>query len=105
MLALIGWIGRFLLILFVVRMVLRLFMPSPARGGPAPGGPRPRGPFGGGPFAGRQPQPERMGGQLVRCVQCGTYVPASTAINAPQSGSIVHFCSDKCRQEHAAAHP
>ncbi len=104
MLALIGWIGRFLLILFVVRMVLRLFMPSPARG-PAPGGPRPRGPFGGGPFAGRQPPPERVGGQLVRCVQCGTYVPVSTVINAPQSGSIVHFCTDTCRQQYAAAHP
>lgn len=100
MFALIGWIARFLLILFVVRLVLRMFSPSPARGGPAPGGPRPRGPFGA-----RQPQPERVGGQLVRCAQCGTYVPASGAINAPQSGSIGHFCSDKCRQEYAAAHP
>ncbi len=89
MLALIGWVGRFLLILFVVRMVLRLFMPSPARG----------------PFAGRRPQPERVGGQLVRCAQCGTYVPVSTVINAPQSGSIVHFCTDTCRQQYAAAHP
>lgn len=104
MLALIGWIGRFLLILFVVRLVLRLFMPSPVRTGPSGGGPRPRGPFGGGPFAGRQPPPERVGGQLVRCAQCGTYVPESGAINAPQSGEIQHFCSDKCRQEYAAAH-
>lgn len=100
MFALIGWIGRFLLILFVVRLVLRLFMPSPVRTGPGAGGARPRGPFGG-----RQPQPERVGGQLVRCAQCGTYVPESSAINAPQGGAIVHFCSDKCRQEYAAAHP
>jgi hypothetical protein len=98
--ALIGWIGRFLLIMFVVRMVLRLFTPSAPRSGPMPGGPRPRGPFGA-----RTPQPERVGGQLVRCAQCGTYVPAASAINAPQSGAIVHFCSDKCRQEYAAAHP
>jgi len=98
--ALIGWIGRFLLILFVVRLVLRMFSPSPARGGSAPGGARPRGPFGA-----RQPQPERVGGQLVRCAQCGTYVPAANAINAPVSGAIAHFCSDKCRQEYAVAHP
>lgn len=98
MFGLIGWIGRFLLIMFVVRMVLRLFTPAPARGGPAPG-PRPAGPFGA-----RQPQPERVGGQLVRCAQCGTYVPAATAINAPHAGAIIHFCSDKCRQEFAAAH-
>lgn len=100
MFALIGWIGRFLLIMFVVRTVMRLFTPTTPRRGPAPGGPRPRGPFGG-----PQPQPERVGGQLVRCGQCGTYVPASSAINAPQSGVIVPFCSDKCRQEYAAAHP
>jgi len=104
-LALIGWVARFLLILFVVRLVLRLFAPSSARGGPAAGGPRPRGPFGGGPFAGRQPKGEVAGGQLVRCAQCGTYVPESSAINAPQSGAIVHVCSDTCRQAYAAAHP
>jgi len=102
--ALIGWIGRFLLIMFVIRLVMRLFAPSPAPGGAGAGGPRPRGPVGTPPFGGRQPQPERIGGQLVRCVQCGTYVPASKAINAPHDGAIVHFCSDKCRQEFAAAH-
>ncbi len=101
MFALIGWIGRFLLIMFVVRLVLRLFTPSPARtGAPRTGGPRPTG----GPFGARQPQPERVGGQLVRCAQCGTYVPASTAINSPHAGAIQHFCSDKCRQEFSAAH-
>lgn len=100
MFALIGWIGRFLLIMFVVRAVMSLFAPSTPRRGSAPGGARPRGPFGP-----RQPQPERVGGQLVRCAQCGTYVPESSAIHAPQSGAIVHFCSDKCRQDYAAAHP
>jgi len=100
--ALIGWIGRFLLIMFVVRLVLRLFTPSPARTRPASaGGPRPSG----GPFGARQPQPERVGGQLVRCEQCGTYVPASGATNALRNGAIQHFCSITCRDEFAAAHP
>lgn len=108
MFALIGWIGRFLLILFVVRLVLRMFTPSgpsASRGGPAPGGPRPRGPFGGGPFAGRPPQTERVGGQLVRCSQCGTYVPETTAITASRGGDLLKFCSDACRQAYDTAHP
>lgn len=101
MFALIAWIGRFLLIMFVVRLVLRLFTPSPARTGPATNaGPRPRGPFGA-----RTPQPERVGGQLVRCEQCGTYVPASGAINGLRNGVMQHFCSIKCRDEFVAAHP
>ena len=105
MFALIGWIGRFLLIMFVVRTVLRLFAPSAPRSGPATSGPRPQGPFAGGPFAGRQPQAERVGGQLVRCLQCGTYVPAANAINSLRNSEIQHFCSDTCRQAYAAAHP
>lgn len=100
MFALIGWIGRFLLILFVVRLVLRLFTPSAARRGPAPGGASP-----GGPFGGRPPQPERIGGQLVRCAQCGTYVPETAVIPVSQGGDIQHLCSDTCRQEYAAVHP
>jgi hypothetical protein len=98
--ALIGRIGEILLIMYIVRMIVSMLTPRARPSGPAPGGPRPRGPFGA-----RQPQPERIGGQLVRCAQCGTYVPASNAINAPQSGAIAHFCSDKCRQEYAVAHP
>lgn len=104
MFALIGWIGRFLLIMFVVRMVLRLFAPSAPRTGSAQGGAPPRGPFGGGPFARRPPQPERVGGQLVRCAQCGTYVPETSAISVSHGGDILKFCSDACRQSYAAAH-
>lgn len=100
MFALIGLIGRFLLILFVVRWVFSLFTSSPVRTRPnAAGGPRPRG--------GRQAQPERVGGQLVRCAQCGTYVPAASAINLPnrvEGGDVQHLCSDKCREAFAAAH-
>lgn len=107
MFALIGWIGRFLLIMFVVRAVMALFAPSAPRVGQSPGtGSRPRGPFpGAGPAPTRQPQPERVGGQLVRCEQCGTYVPESGAINALRSGAIQHFCSITCRDAFAAAHP
>ncbi len=96
---LIAWIFRFLMIMFVVRIVLRMFTPSAPRG-PVQGGPPPRGPFGATP-----PPPERVGGQLLRCAQCGTYVPELNAINVPHSGQMLHFCSDKCRQEYAAAHP
>ena len=94
---LLGWIARFLLVMFVVRLVLRMFTPSsPRRASPGAG---PRGPFGA-----NQPQPERVGGQLIRCLQCGTYVPELNAINVPRGGQMQHFCSDKCRQEYAAAH-
>ncbi len=103
MLMLIGWIGRFLLVLFVVRLILRMFTPSPTSGGSAPGGQRPRGPFGG-PFGARKPQTERAGGQLVRDPQCGTYVPEASAIAVKRGGEMLHFCSDKCREEYAAAH-
>lgn len=114
MIALIGWIGRFLLIMFVVRAVMSLLAPStPRRSAPSGGGQRPRGPFpGNGPFPGaggpvppRQPPPERVGGQLVKCEQCGTYVPQASAIQALRNSTIQHFCSVKCRDEFAAAHP
>ncbi|OYV97325.1 MAG: hypothetical protein B7X11_06520, partial [Acidobacteria bacterium 37-65-4] len=55
------------------------------------------------PFA-RQPQPERVGGQLVRDPQCGTYVPESSAITVTREGETLHFCSDTCRDAYAAAH-
>lgn len=99
MFALIGWIGRFLLILFVVRLVLRFFMPTPIGTGPGAGGAKPRGPFGA-----RQPQQEHVGGQLVRDPQCGTYVPESSAIKVTRGGETLHFCSDTCRDAYAAAH-
>lgn len=97
MLALIGWIGRILLVLFVVRLIFRMFSPSPARtgGGQAPGGPR-------GPF-GRKPVGERVGGQLVRCAKCGTYVPETSVITVSLGGDVVKFCSDQCRQAHTTA--
>jgi hypothetical protein len=96
--ALIAWIARFLLIVFVLRLVLRMFIPSGPRR-PMAGGPRPRGPFGP-----RQPTPERVGGQLIRCAQCDTYVPELSAINVPHGGEMRHFCSDTCRAAYAAAH-
>jgi hypothetical protein len=96
--ALIGWIGRVLLILFVARLIFRMIWPSPARtsGGQAPGGPQ-RGPFG------RKPVGERVGGQLVRCATCGTYVPETTAITVSMGGDVLKFCSDQCRQGYTTA--
>ena len=101
MFALIGWIGRFLLILFVVRLVLRMLFPTPAQkrgGGQSPGGAAPRGPAGA-----RQPKGEIAGGQLVRCAKCGTYVPENTAITVASGSGEQKFCSEACRQAYTAA--
>ena len=102
MFALIGWIGRFLLILLVVRLVLRLFFPTPAQkrraGGEAAGGEAPRGPFGA-----RKPKGEIAGGQLIRCAKCGTYVPETSAITMASGGAEQKFCSDACRLAYTAA--
>jgi hypothetical protein len=101
---LIGWLGRILLVTFAARALLNVVMP-PKRvpGGPGQAGPRPQGPGGSGSGP-RPPQPERVGGQLVRDPQCGTYVPESRAIKVTVGATIRHFCSDKCRQEYTAAH-
>jgi hypothetical protein len=92
--ALIGWIGRFLLILFVVRWLVSLFTPRTTRPTGARPGPRP---------APRPASGERVGGQLVRCAQCGTYVPETTAITAAVGADVRTFCSGACRQQFAAA--
>lgn len=99
MFAVIGWIARFLLILFVVRLVTSLFSPRRRPQAPPQGGPGPRGPFGGssGPM-------ERVGGQLVRCAKCGTYVPETKAITVSLGGDVVQFCSDECRRQYADGH-
>ena len=101
MFGLIAWVGRALLLLFVVRVILSLFTPRMSRpSGRAPsGGPPPRGPAGGG----RQPKAEVAGGQLVRDPQCGTYVAQSSAVTVTRGGESLFFCSDKCRDEYASA--
>jgi hypothetical protein len=76
------WILRVLVLLLVLRFVLRLI-------------------FGSGP-ATRRPvrpasTPERLGGELVRDPQCGTYVPKARAIAVGSGPDTKYFCSTTCR--------
>lgn len=94
MFALIGWIGRILLILFIVRMVVSFFSGGKRTGAPGTGGTRRTGSTRG---------TEKAVAKLVRDPQCGTYVSETTAIAARHGGEVLHFCSDKCRDEYLAA--
>jgi uncharacterized protein len=90
--AIILWIIRALVILFALRLLLRLFF----------GARRPTTP---GRRPGSAPAPgERAGGELVRDPQCGTYVARSRAIAAGSGSATVFFCSTACRDAYAAAH-
>src|SRR6187399_736863 len=98
MFGLIGWIGRILLILLIIRMVVSFFSggtrkpaanapgPNPSRGGRGDRGPA-----------------EKAVAKLVRDPQCGTYVAETSAIAARHGGEVLHFCSEKCRDEFLAA--
>jgi len=82
------WVGRILLLLFLVRMVLQLLFSARRRQVSRP----PRGPM------------ERAGGALVQDPQCGTYLPKERAIPVGAGASAVYFCSTTCRDAYAAAH-
>lgn len=84
--ALIAWIVRTLVILFLIRIVLR-FLTGLGQGAAAPGQAR----------TPNQPS-TREGGHLVRDPQCGTYVPMARAIRAGSGDGAIYFCSDTCRQ-------
>jgi uncharacterized protein len=82
------WLLRGIVILFVVRMVLRMFTPpKPMPRRPAPSKPQ-----------------EVSGGTLVRDPQCGTYIPETKAIVVGRGESVTFFCSTTCRDAWAAAH-
>ena len=83
------WIARAIIFLVILRMVLRMLFPPRAGGGTARRGPTPRS----GPT-------ERVGGELVRDPQCGTYVPKTRAIAVVRGGETLYFCSVKCRDEY-----
>jgi len=42
---------------------------------------------------------ERAGGNLVRCAQCGTYVPETTVIPTRRGAGARRFCSDRCQEK------
>ncbi len=83
-------IVRIILILFIIRMIVMFFRgrAAAARRRPAP-----------------QPArtPDRIGGDLVRDPQCGTYVPRVNAIGALVAGKMEYFCSAACRDKALAA--
>ena len=88
------WIVRILAILLLIRMILRAVFNArrPAtrtQGAPGPGG-RSRG-------------QERIGGELVRDPNCGTYVPKARAVVAGSGDAAQYFCSTECRDAYANA--
>lgn len=98
MLALIGWIGRILLILLIIRMVVNLFRGGarkPATNGSGATGSR-------GARGDRGARSEKAVAKLVRDPQCGTYVAETSAIAVSHGGTTVHFCSERCRDEYLA---
>jgi YHS domain-containing protein len=96
MFALIGWIGRILLILLIIRLVISMFSPrKPAPQSSSRGDRRDRG--------GRGVPSEKTVAKLVRDPQCGTYVAENTAIAARHGGEVLHFCSERCRDEYLAS--
>jgi YHS domain-containing protein len=49
-----------------------------------------------------QPPETPRAGELHKDPVCGTYVPESTSFRRQLSGKTVYYCSDACRQKHAA---
>lgn len=95
---LVGWIGRIILIAFVVRLVLRAFSGGARRPVQTTGQTGSRGERGG-----RGTPPEKIVAKLVRDPQCGTYVAENNSVAASHGGATLHFCSERCRDEYLAS--
>ena len=87
------WVLRALAVLLALRFLLRLLF-GQVRPGGAGRGPAPRPRTGG----------ERVGGELVRDPQCGTYVARSRAVEIGSGAGTLYFCSTACRDAYAASH-
>ncbi len=52
------------------------------------------------------PGPRKSGaaaaGELKKDPVCGTYVAAATSVKLTVDGSVVHFCSESCRDKYKA---
>jgi len=84
---LILWVLRALIILLVLRFVLQLVF-----GSAKPAQRRKRR---------HDKAPERLGGELVRDPQCGTFVPKTRAIAVGSGPETKYFCSTTCRDKYA----
>ena len=50
----------------------------------------------------RSDRPRVRGGRMVRDPICGTFVLPSDSLSlTDRDGTVRHFCSEKCRKEHA----
>ncbi len=85
------WIARAIIFLLILRFVLRLLFPTPPMAPRRGAAPRPATPPG-----------ERVGGELVRDPNCGTYIPKAKAIAVGSGEGVKYFCSAKCQQEFEA---
>lgn len=85
-----AWVVRALAILLLLRMVLRMLF-GDRRPQKRPAGPQSR-------------NPERLGGELVRDPQCGTYIPKTSAIVSGSGEAVQYFCSTTCRDAYVTAH-
>lgn len=81
--AILIWLARAIVLLLILRFALRLLFGTRAPNGRAqrpPAGPA-----------------ERIGGELVRDPNCGTYIPKARAITVGTGDTARHFCSTTCR--------
>ena len=78
------WIARAIILLIIIRFVLRLLFGA----GRSASRPQARGASG---------PTERVGGELVRDPQCGTYVPKARALAVGTGAETTYFCSVACR--------
>ena len=99
-------IARAIILFIILRILLRALFGSRTPSGGRSGSGGVRGGFGAGPTPfdpaqNRPDQPtERVGGELVRDPQCGTYVAKSRAIVVTRNGETLYFCSAKCRDDY-----
>jgi YHS domain-containing protein len=92
-----SWLLRAVILTIIVNMVLRLIFSrwsKSAKQGAA-----------GNRMPGAPPQPERLGGTLVRDPHCGTYIIQERALRVGSGEQAHYFCSDVCRTAYFAAHP
>ena len=88
MISVVLWAIRILVLMLVARFVLQTL-------------------FGRRPVPARRPTSgptERAGGTLVRCAQCGTYVPEANALTNGRGAGRETFCSPACRDSWTEAH-
>lgn len=55
----------------------------------------------GAPASGTRPAQERIGGELVRDPNCGTYIPKARALVVGSGDATLYFCSTECRDAYA----